>query len=115
LPLADQCGCHLPIRPATTNFVITLHFDRSMNPPFFRSVADQCDGSPPAERADQRPLDGNLLANDTYVTPPIIFSLGMDGTNQLVVSGAQATNGGLFGHDNFTFFVVDATPPPPTY
>src|SRR3972149_6532064 len=54
-----------------------------------------------------------LYPNDTYQTPDIVLSEGMDGTIRLSVSGARdwAGNTMLPAVDIFTF-VLDATPPP---
>ena len=53
-----------------------------------------------------------LYPNDTYQTPDIVLSEGMDGTIRLSVSGARdwAGNTMLLAADVFTF-VLDATPP----
>ena len=115
LPLLTKVGVNFPNPvPATTNFIITLQFDRSMNPAILPVVVlTNATASLQPSVAANGHWTATAQANDTYVTPPITFIIGMDGTNQLWVSGAQAANGGLLGLTNFTYFVVDATPPPP--
>ncbi|MBI4325651.1 MAG: hypothetical protein HY674_10355, partial [Chloroflexi bacterium] len=66
--------------PATTNFVLTFQFDRSMRSlPEPRIILTNV----PAAVQPIVPAGGvwstTVLSNDTYRTPPIAFSTGMDG------------------------------------
>ncbi len=99
--------------PATTNFILTLEFDRTMvtNVPPVITLTNSA-----ATLQATVPTNGlwttTVLSNDTYVTPPITFITGMDGTQKLWVSGAQDTNGNILPLTNVASFLVQATPPP---
>ena len=99
--------------PATTNFVLTLEFDRTMATNVAPLV--RLTNSAAALQAVV-PANGSwstrALTNDTYVTPPITFLAGMDGTQQLWVSAAQDGFGNLLPATNAASFLVEATPPP---
>jgi hypothetical protein len=98
--------------PATTNFLLTLQFDRSMrtNPPAI--VLTNIGAVLQASVGTNGYWTTNAQANDTYHAPPVSFITGMDGTNHLYVSGALDLNGDVLALINPTNFVVDATPPP---
>src|ERR1019366_8742108 len=112
LPLLTNVSVNSPNPvPATTNFIITLQFDRGMNPAILPLVVlTNATASLQPSVAANGHWTATAQANDTYVTPPITLIMGMDGTNQMLVSGAEAANGGLLGVTNFTSFVIDATP-----
>jgi len=115
LPLVTNVSANFPNPvPATTNFLVTLRFDRAMNAGILPLVVltNSAASIQPVVRTNGQ-WSATFLANDTYTTPPIILSLGMDGTNQLFVSAAQDTNGNVLPITNAASFVVDATPPAP--
>jgi len=79
--------------PATTNFVLTLQFNRSM-----RSTPDahrhqQRRRRRPASRPSGGRWTTTAVSNDTYTTPDYVLDR-MDGTNRVFVSGAQDLSGG---------------------
>ena len=99
--------------PATTNFVLSFQFNRSMNTNFTPLVVLTNPGVRLAGGgARRRHLEASAVANDTFTTPPVTFATGMDGTNQVWVSMAQDLGGGQLGLTNPVSFVVDVTPPP---
>ena len=53
----------------------------------------------------------NALPNDTYRTPSITFTQGMDGTNLVLVSQAQDLYGAKVAPTNVLSVLVDATFP----
>jgi choice-of-anchor C domain-containing protein len=101
-----------PVR-ATTNFLLALQFDRSMNTNVVPVVVLT------NSAATLQPAVGTngywtttSASNDTYHTPPVTFSPGMDGTMQLIVSGAQDLYGNVLTLTNAATYLVEATPPP---
>jgi choice-of-anchor C domain-containing protein len=99
--------------PATTNFLLGLQFDRSMNTNVTPLVVltNSAAALQPAV-ASNGYWTTSLASNDTYHTPKVTFSPGMDGTMQLIVSGAQDLNGDVMTLTNAASFTVEATPPP---
>ncbi|HEX3624285.1 MAG TPA: polymorphic toxin-type HINT domain-containing protein [Verrucomicrobiae bacterium] len=98
--------------PATTNFLLTLQFDRSMktNPP--PTIVLTNSGTVlQATVGTNGYWTTNAQANDTYHAPPVSFIIGMDGTNQLYVSGALDLSSDMLALTNPTNFLVNATPP----
>ena len=114
LPLLTNVTANLanPV-PATTNFQLTLQFDRSMATNFNPVVSLTNSGAvlQPVV-ASKGSWSRTVLSNDTYQTPPITFTTGMDGTNRVFVSGAQDPLGLIMAVTNPINLVVDATPPP---
>ena len=114
LPVVTRVSANLPNPvPATTNFLITLQFDRTMQVSAAPLVVltNSAASVQPAV-SNNGSWSSTALVNDTYTTPAIAFIAGMDGTNQLFVSGGQDLNGGAIAPTNAAFFIVDATPPP---
>ena len=114
LPLLTNVAANLanPV-PATTNFQLSLQFDRSMATNLNPLVRLTNSGAVLQTLVPSNGTWGTtILANDTYRTPPITFVTGMDGTNQLWVSAAQDTQGLTLALTNPISFLVDATPPP---
>ncbi len=70
--------------PATTNLLLTLQFDRTMQTNAAPVIL--LTNSAPGAIQPVVPTNGywtnTVFANDTYHTPPIIIAPGMDGTNQ---------------------------------
>ena len=101
--------------PATTNFILALQFDRTMQTsvtPVLLLTNSASGALQPVVPGAGGSWTGTALANDTYHTPPITIAPGMDGTIQLYVSGAQDLNGDVLPLTNAAAFVVVATPPP---
>jgi hypothetical protein len=114
LPLLTNVSANYsPLVPSTTNFVLRLQFDRSMrtNAAPLVVLTNSAAALQPVV-ASNGSWSATVLNNDTYSTPPITIAPGMDGTMQLYVSGAQATNGGTLALTNAAHFTVEATPPP---
>jgi choice-of-anchor C domain-containing protein len=99
--------------PETTNFILRFQFDRTMN----TSVTPKIVLTNTALNAVQPVVGNNGLwtstsaLNDTYVTPPITFSPGMDGTVQVFVSVAQDPAGHKMTLTNAVTLTVRSTPP----
>ena len=99
--------------PATTNFLLTLQFDRSMKTnPAPALLLTNSGALLQAAVGNNGYWTTNALANDTYHAPPVSLITGMDGTNQLYVSGALDLSSDVLALTNPAYFVVDATPPP---
>ena len=99
--------------PATTNFLLALQFDRSMNtnfPPVIGLTNSAATLQPTV--ATNGYWTTTSANHDTYHAPPVTLSAGMDGTMQLFVSGAQDLNGDILPLTNAAAFTVQATPPP---
>ncbi|MGA2863269.1 MAG: FG-GAP-like repeat-containing protein [Verrucomicrobiota bacterium] len=114
LPLITNVAANYPgLVPATTNFLLTLQFNRSMNTNFTPLVVLT---NPAAPAQAVVPPGGawnaTAVSNDTFRPPPITFATGMDGTNSLLVSLARDLNGNQLTPTNVAAFTVDVTPPP---
>ncbi|MBI3867281.1 MAG: VCBS repeat-containing protein [Verrucomicrobia bacterium] len=98
--------------PATTQYFITLQFDRSMNPGVTPLVLITNAGA-----SVQPVVTGagywlaTIASNDTYRTPPITFSNGMDGL--AIVKVSKATDVGALKMDPADVMAmrIDVTPP----
>ncbi|HZM01547.1 MAG TPA: Ig-like domain-containing protein [Candidatus Saccharimonadales bacterium] len=103
---------YAPLVPSTTNFVLQLQFNRSMltNISPIIVLTNSAAANQPVV-ATNGSWSGTLINNDTYSTPPITISPGMDGTMQLYVSAAQDTNGDALALTNAGQFTIEATPP----
>lgn len=113
LPLVTNVTRNLAnVVPATTNFVLTFQFNRSMNPNLTPLLGLT---NPAAAIPAVVPPGGvwstGAVANDTFATLPITFTTGMDGTNQVWISQAQDLGGSSLALTNPLSFVVDVTPP----
>jgi uncharacterized repeat protein (TIGR03803 family) len=96
--------------PETGNFRLTLQFDRAMNtaiPPaiLFTNLTT------PATAEPSVGANGTWLNNSVYAAPPIAFGPGDDGTVEVVVSGAQDTDGHTMAPTNALTLTVLSTPP----
>ncbi|MGA2749679.1 MAG: Ig-like domain-containing protein [Verrucomicrobiota bacterium] len=97
--------------PKTTNFILALVFDRTMNtkvPPTV--VLSNTAATEPAVGSNGQ-WSATSYADDTYSTPPISFGPGMDGTVLVEVSGAQDTAGHKMAPTNALTLTVRSTPP----
>jgi hypothetical protein len=103
-----------PFVPATTNFILAFQFDRPMNTNvapvvvLTNSAAGALQPQIPAIGAYWASVNGT---NNTYYLPPITFTPGMNGTNEVSISGAQDIFGDVLPLTNVAAIVVDATPP----
>jgi hypothetical protein len=99
--------------PASSNYQITLQFDRTMNTNVTPLIVIT-NSSAPAQASV--PANGawfaTVLSNDTYRTPFITFSSGMDGPAFVQVSGATDPQGAQMTATNVAALVIDVTPPP---
>ena len=98
--------------PAATNYQIALRFDRSMNtsvPPAIVITNSVAAVQPFV------PTSGvwfaSSVSNDTYRTPFITFSNGMDGPALVRVSGSRDPQGVQMAATNVAALVIDVTPP----
>lgn len=100
--------------PGTTNFVVTVRFDRSMNTNFYPtlSLTNGVLASLLSIPTNGGAWSTYSSANDQYVAPAVTIGIGLNGTNLLQVSGAKDINGGVLVATNPVSFVVQATPPP---
>ncbi|HEX3716951.1 MAG TPA: DUF642 domain-containing protein [Verrucomicrobiae bacterium] len=99
--------------PATTNFLLALKFDRTMNTniaPLVLLTNSAATLQPTV--ASNGYWTTSASSNDTYHVPPVTFSPGMDGAVQLFVSVAKDLNGDALAITNPATYTVEATPPP---
>ncbi len=113
LPLVTNVTRNLAsVVPATTNFVLTFQFNRSMDSNFPPLVV--LTNPAPATQASV-PTGGvwsqTAVSNDTFSTLPITFGPGMDGTNFVWISQGRDLGGSSLALTNPLSFVVDVTPP----
>jgi len=113
LPIITNVAFNYPLPvPATTNFVLQLQFDRSMDTTVAPLVVLT---NPVATLPPVVPVGGlwsqTVLANDTFTLPPITFLPGMDGAHPLVVSLARDPSGLVLSPTNVLNLLVEATPP----
>ena len=111
LVLAANGNFAAPV-PATTNFIVTIQFDRSMQTGVepllaFTNAAALIQANIPTGGVWLT----TSLPNDTYRTPPINFVQGMDGANLLYASLATDLAGAQLSLTNCLNVLVDATPP----
>jgi hypothetical protein len=98
---------------AGSNWQLTLTFDRSMNtaaPPVI-VITNAVAVVQPFVPANGTWF-GAGVSNDTYRTPYIGFSTGMDGPAVVTVSGATDLNGLQLPPTNVVALAIDVTPPP---
>ena len=99
--------------PATTNFIVTVQFDRSMRTnPWPTIVLTNAVATLQPTVSGNGSWSATALSNDTYTTPPVTFISGMDGMNQIFVSAAQDLGGNVMALTNAGSVIVDATSPP---
>ena len=113
LPLVTNVVANYPpLVPATTNFILSLQFNRSMDsnfPPVIvltNPLASVQAVVPPGGIWSQ-----TVSSNDTFTTFPITFATGMDGTDSVLVSQARDLGGAQLAPADVMSFVVDVTPP----
>ena len=101
-----------PVR-RTSNFVVTLRFDRTM----LRSPEpiDHTHAMPSTGRAINVSTGGQWTAtvasNDTYVARPVAFTNGMDGEYSVWVSDARAFDNEELERTNVMTVIADVTAP----
>ncbi|MGA2541554.1 MAG: Ig-like domain-containing protein, partial [Verrucomicrobiota bacterium] len=102
--------------PATTGFLLTFQFDRSMkvNPAPLVVLTNSAANAVQARVGANGLWSTTAISNDTYQTPGITFGNGMDGNVKVFVSRVQD----IYGHalsppTNVINLVVHSTPPPP--
>ncbi|HET7625544.1 MAG TPA: FG-GAP-like repeat-containing protein, partial [Verrucomicrobiae bacterium] len=98
--------------PATTNYQITIRFDRTMNTNVEPQIIITNNGAllQPVVPGGGTWFSGIVL-NDSYRTPFITFSNGMDGAAMVRVSGATDPNGAQMAATNIAALRIDVTPP----
>ena len=114
LPLIIGTTANYPgLVPATTNYVLSFQFNRSMDTRFTPLVVlTNSAASVQAVVPAGGSWSATAAANDTFTLPPITFSTGMDGANSVWVSRAQDLNCSALAPTNVLTLVVDVTPQP---
>jgi len=99
--------------PKTTNFVLQLQFDRTMNTAIPTSIkfTNVAPGAVQPTAGTKGQWSTTIHPSDTYTTPPITFGPGMDGTVQVQAFGAADTNGNKLVLTNILTLQVFSTPP----
>jgi hypothetical protein len=99
--------------PATTNFVASIVFDRSMQPgtPPLVVFTNSAEPEKTFIASSNGTWKTTYTANDTYSLKPISFVAGDDGDYGALVSQAIDLYGAAIGETNAATVVVNATPP----
>jgi hypothetical protein len=99
--------------PATTNFLVSVVFDRSMQPGFPPLVVFTNEAAPSRSfiASNNGVWTKTYTANDTYKLKALTFGAGDDGDYGVLVSGAVDLFGSAMGETNAATVVVNATPP----
>ena len=98
--------------PATASFVLAFQFDRSMDTNFTPQVLLTNRGPvQPTVPATGGSWASIAQSNDTYLAPPIALAGGMNGSNQVLISGAHDIYGAILVLTNVAAYNVDTTPP----
>ena len=99
--------------PATSNFLLSVQFNRTMNTNFPPLVvlSNAAPGSAQPIVDSGGTWSTVAVSNDTFTPPPIILSTGMDGTNSVIVSLARDLSGSQLAATNVLQVRVDVTPP----
>jgi hypothetical protein len=99
--------------PATTNFLVDIVFDRSMQPGSPPLVVFTNEAAPAATfiASSNGTWETTYAENDTYSLEPISFSPGDDGDYDVLVSLAIDLYGAAIGETNAAAIEVNATPP----
>jgi Bacterial Ig domain/Protein of unknown function (DUF642)/Divergent InlB B-repeat domain len=113
LPLVTNVNANFAnIVPATTNFQISLQFDRTMDTNFAPAfIVTNSAAAVQANVSTGGYWTTTVISNDTFFAPPITFSTGMDGTNRFFAFGAKDLFGNALALTNLANVRVDVTPP----
>jgi fibronectin type 3 domain-containing protein len=112
VPLLDSVEANY-ISPlsAVDNFRLTVQFDSAMDDAVQPVIEMISSGTPNPVVPDGGTWLTTFYTNDTYVTPDIVLSAGMDGDIQVNVSGAEDVAGNAMSlMVNAYEFLLDATP-----
>ena len=97
---------------AVDDFRLTIHFAGTIDSAIEPVVALVSSGTLQPVVPTGGTWLSSLYPNDTYVTPDITLSAGMDGELQVNLSGARDNFGNeMAAADNLYNFILDATPP----
>ncbi|MCO5053866.1 MAG: Ig-like domain-containing protein [Verrucomicrobiae bacterium] len=99
--------------PTNDNFTLTFRFDRTMDTniaPVVTLTNIVAAGIAPTV-AGNGTWSGYWRPNDSYTTPALAITNGMDGTNLVYVANASDTNGGVLLLTNAYTFAVDTIYP----
>ncbi|MCF7708994.1 MAG: Ig-like domain-containing protein [Verrucomicrobia bacterium] len=100
--------------PATTNYQVTVKFDRTMSQAPEPTVVLSNIVSSGLSRAPTGGVwSASSVTNDTYKTPAIAFGEGAGGEYDVWVSAAEDKDGGVLESTNVLRVVVDVIPPEP--
>ncbi|MBL9167077.1 MAG: VCBS repeat-containing protein [Verrucomicrobiales bacterium] len=98
--------------PASSDYRISLQFDRSMNPAINPLVlVTNSSGAAQPSLTGAGYWLSTIETNDTYRTPAIGFGPGLDGLSLVKVSRAQDKTGLTMAAADVLALVVDVTPP----
>jgi hypothetical protein len=99
--------------PKTTNFLLQLQFDRTMKTSISPAIkfSNAAPGAVQAKAGANGIWSTTVSTNDTYTTRPITFGPGMDGTVQVLASGAEDPLGNKLALTNVLTLRVLSTPP----
>ncbi|MFN7140170.1 MAG: Ig-like domain-containing protein, partial [Limisphaerales bacterium] len=98
--------------PLTTNFVLTLQFNRSMQTSAVPTVLFTNETVGVGWELSSGGVWGtNVSSNDVFHTVPVTFGPGMDGTFHVIAGNARDVSGETMATTNLISIVVDATPP----
>jgi Bacterial Ig domain/Protein of unknown function (DUF642) len=99
--------------PATTGFLLTFQFDRSMKtvPTPLVVLTNAAPGAVQPTVNSNGLWTSTVFTDDTYQTPGITFGNQMDGTVQVLVSRAQDIYGHTLSATNVTNIIVHSTAP----
>jgi hypothetical protein len=114
LPLVTNVTINMaqPV-PATTNFQLSVQFNRTMDTNFIPQIAlsNSAPGSVQPTVATGGRWTTVAATNDTYTPPAITLGSGMNGDHFVVVSGARDLSGSELTGTNVLIVRVDVTPP----
>jgi fibronectin type 3 domain-containing protein len=110
--LADVSGNYISPVSAVNNYRLSLRFNSAMDTSVQPVVEMISSGAANPVVPDGGTWLTTIYPDDTYVTPDIILSEGMDGQIQVNVSDAQDTSGnGMQAVTDAFTFELDAVPP----
>ncbi|MEW6157554.1 MAG: FG-GAP-like repeat-containing protein, partial [Verrucomicrobiota bacterium] len=110
LPTVANVTANMPNPvPLTATYQLDIRFDRSMDPAVAPAIV--LDGPQQINVPGTGTWSSGVSGNDTYRTPNIAFSAGMDGTYAVKVSGGRDLSGGAVAEASVYTTIVDVTAP----
>lgn len=96
---------------ASTNFVITVQFNKTLDTSVEPSITLNSTGSTDPSVPSGGHWSSSARANDTYTTPLIVLDSTMEGEITILIANAQDRGGNVMFPDSPLTFTLDATPP----